>query len=77
MAVLGNVSGVPVFSTIQEALAYARANRLSGYHTHRINGVLGYMGGSSHNIATGRRRSNISAGPNGGYQSSGSISSGY
>ena len=66
MAVLGTIGGVPVYSTIQEALNYARANGLTGYHTHVVSGVVGYMGGSSHSTATGSRQSNIQFGPLGG-----------
>ena len=52
MAVLTTIAGVPLYSTIQEAIAWARANRLSGYHTHGWQGQTGYMGGSSHSAAT-------------------------
>ena len=53
MSVIGNIAGVPLFSTVQEALAWASANGLSGYHTHNLQGVVGYMGGTSHQQATG------------------------
>tara|TARA_R110000765_G_scaffold118897_1_gene213493 strand:+ start:191 stop:430 length:240 start_codon:yes stop_codon:yes gene_type:complete len=53
MSVIGNIAGVPLFSTVQEALAWAAANRLSGYHTHNLQGVTGYMGGGNHQQATG------------------------
>ena len=52
MAVLTTIAGIPLFSTTQEAIAWARANRLSGYHTHGWQGQTGYMGGSSHSAAT-------------------------
>ena len=52
MSVLTAIAGVPLFSTIQEAIAWARANGLSGYHTHGWQGQTGYMGGSSHSAAT-------------------------
>ena len=51
MAVLTTIAGIPLFSTAQEAAAWARANRLSGYHTHGWQGQTGYMGGSSHSAA--------------------------
>ena len=52
MAVLTTIAGIPLFSTTQEAIAWARANGLSGYHTHGWQGQTGYMGGSSHSAAT-------------------------
>ena len=58
MPVLTTISGIPLFSTPQEALSWATANGLSGYHTHMFNGQVGYMGGSSHSHAT--QRSNVS-----------------
>ena len=53
MSVLTTINGIPLFSTIQEARAWALANGLSGYHTHNWQGITGYMGGSDHSIATG------------------------
>ena len=53
MSVIGNIAGVPLFTTIQEALAWALANGLSGYHTHNFQGQTGYMGGINHQQATG------------------------
>ncbi len=44
---------MPLFTTIQEALAWALANGLSGYHTHNFQGQTGYMGGINHQQATG------------------------
>tara|TARA_R100000306_G_C4256374_1_gene83018 strand:+ start:237 stop:467 length:231 start_codon:yes stop_codon:yes gene_type:complete len=52
MAVLTTIAGVPLYSTIQEAVAWANAQGLSGYHTHGWQGQTGYMGGSSHSAAT-------------------------
>ena len=54
MSILTTIAGVPLFSTAQEAMAWARANGLSGYHTHGWQGQTGYMGGASHTAATGR-----------------------
>ena len=51
MSVLTSIAGVPLYSTVQEAAAWARANGLSGYHTHGWQGQTGYMGGSSHSAA--------------------------
>tara|TARA_R110000851_G_scaffold128509_1_gene260966 strand:- start:192 stop:440 length:249 start_codon:yes stop_codon:yes gene_type:complete len=53
MAIIGNIAGVPLFETVQEALAWASENGLSGYHTHSLQGVTGYMGGANHQQATG------------------------
>ena len=52
MSVLTSIAGIPLYTTAQEALAWARANGLSGYHTHGWQGQTGYMGGSSHSAAT-------------------------
>ena len=51
MALLTTIAGVPLYTTIQEAAAWARANGISGYHTHGWQGQTGYMGGSNHSIA--------------------------
>ncbi len=51
MAILTNIDGVPLFSTVEEALAYAAQNGLSGYHTHMYQGQIGYMGGTTHGAA--------------------------
>jgi len=53
MSVIGNIAGVPLFSTVQEALSWAAQNGLSGYHTHNLQGQTGYMGGANHQQATG------------------------
>ena len=51
MSVLTSIAGIPLFSTTQEAIAWARGNGLSGFHTHGWQGQTGYMGGSSHSAA--------------------------
>tara|TARA_R110001592_G_C12646471_1_gene700816 strand:- start:229 stop:474 length:246 start_codon:yes stop_codon:yes gene_type:complete len=48
MSVLTNINGIPLFSTLQEALNWASANGLVGHHTHVYNGRTGYMGGANH-----------------------------
>ena len=48
MIVLTLIAGIPLYSTVQEAIAWARANGLSGFHTHSWQTQTGYMGGSSH-----------------------------
>ena len=52
MSVLTTIAGIPLFSTTQEAIAWARGNGLSGFHTHGWQGQTGYMGGASHAAAT-------------------------
>ena len=52
MAILTTIDGVPLYSTLQEAIEYATQNNLSGYHTHVHNGVIGYMGGATHGQAS-------------------------
>ena len=76
MSVIGNIAGVPLFSTVQEALAWASANGLSGYHTHNLQGVMGYMGGTSHQQATGMPL-NTNAPTSGSSGSSGGGGGGY
>jgi len=53
MAILTTIAGVPLFSTVQEALNWASSRGLSGYHTHGHQGQVGYMGGANHLEATG------------------------
>tara|TARA_R100000541_G_scaffold45362_3_gene52383 strand:+ start:4443 stop:4676 length:234 start_codon:yes stop_codon:yes gene_type:complete len=51
MAVITTIDGIPLYTTIQEALQYAATNGLSGYHTHTYQGQTGYMGGATHDQA--------------------------
>jgi hypothetical protein len=53
MAILTTIGGVPLFTTLQEALAWARSRGLNGYHIHNWQGQRGYMGGATHLQATG------------------------
>ena len=48
MALLTIINGIPLYSTVNEALAYAEAENLQGYHTHRYKNIVGYMGGVTH-----------------------------
>ena len=48
---IGKVDRVPVFKTIPIALDYGEKIGVSGYHTHTINGIVGYMAGENHNEA--------------------------
>ena len=52
MARLTTIAGVPLFTTVQEALSWAAANNCSGYHTHTHQGQLGYMGCVNHSQAS-------------------------
>ena len=51
MAILTTIDGIPLYTTSGEALAYAAANGLSGFHTHNFQGQIGYMGGATHGQA--------------------------
>ena len=52
MSLITTINGIPLFSTLAEALAWARSNKLTGYHTHTYQNKTGYMGGATHNQAT-------------------------
>jgi len=52
MPLLTKIDRIPLFSTLVEAERWATANGLEGTHTHMFNGVVGYMGGSSHSVFT-------------------------
>ena len=58
MSILTTIGGIPLFSTIAEALAWASQRGLSGYHTHMYQGQIGYMGGATHNVATNNNNNN-------------------
>ena len=51
MSILTSIDGIPLFSSIQEALDWAASKGLQGYHTHIHNNQVGYMGGFDHNNA--------------------------
>ena len=51
MAILKYIAGIPLFSTLQEALDYGNVNGIEGHHTHMHNGVTGYMAGYTHKQA--------------------------
>lgn len=72
MAELTRIDGIPVYTTLAEALAYGVSNGLTGYHTHEVNGVTGYMAGSTHAQATSSNGVDpfSSAGGNGELQNS-------
>ena len=67
--ILTNIDGMPLFSTIQEALAWAAANGLSGYHMHQYQGQVGYMGGTTHGgiISTTNTTTSVATPSSSGY----------
>ena len=67
MSLIGDIAGVPLFTTVQEALDWAFENGLSGYHTHNLQGQAGFMGGANHQQATGMpMNTNAPTTPSGG-----------
>ena len=52
MSLITIMNGVPLYTTKKEALAWALANGVTGYHNHTYKNQKGYMGGSTHSIAT-------------------------
>jgi hypothetical protein len=67
--ILTTIDGMPLFSTIQEALAWAASNGLSGYHMHQYQGQTGYMGGATHGgiISTTNTTTSTTTLSSGGY----------
>ena len=62
--ILTRIDGVPLFSTVDEALQWASNNGLTGYHNHNHEGTIGYMGGFDHsNARNGSRTSAPSRSP--------------
>ena len=51
--ILTTIAGVPLFSTVQEALGWASGNNCTGYHTHNYQGQQGFMGCTNHLQASG------------------------
>ena len=52
MSLITIMNGVPLYTTKKEALAWALANGVTGYHKHTYKNQKGYMGGSTHSVAT-------------------------
>ena len=53
MAILTYIDGIPLYSTINEALGLQKGvlqniKGVSGYHVHRYKNVIGYMTGADH-----------------------------
>ena len=64
--ILTVIDGIPLYSTIEEALQWGKSRMLTGYHTHVYEGQTGYMGGSSHSTATNTSSSTSSSSGGGG-----------
>ena len=52
MSLITHIDGVPLYTTLAEAELWASQYNLSGYHTHNVLGIVGYMGGTSHEDIT-------------------------
>jgi len=48
MSLITSIDGVPLYTTIAEAMLWGSQYDLTGYHQHSVLGQTGYMGGSSH-----------------------------
>ena len=51
MGVILLVDNMPLYTTVEEAISWAKSNGLSGYHTHAFENITGYMGGENHKVA--------------------------
>ena len=52
MSVLTYIDGVPLYSTINEALEWAGTKGISDYHVHKYESATGYMGGKDRKQAS-------------------------
>ena len=59
MALLTRINNRPLYSTIQEAVAWGASRGLTGTHTHQYQGQTGYMGGATHDQALNVNENNI------------------
>ena len=77
MAIIGYVDNIPVYDSAVEALQYGNNNGLVGYHTHNINGVVGFMAGPTHGVAASSSQGSLTSNfiSTGGSTSSGGLSS--
>tara|TARA_R100000329_G_scaffold79285_1_gene67906 strand:- start:6 stop:410 length:405 start_codon:yes stop_codon:yes gene_type:complete len=48
MALLTLIDNIPLYSTLEEALAWGSAIGITGFHNHVFQGQIGYMPGESH-----------------------------
>jgi len=51
MSLLTTISKIPLYSTKQEALDWAKENGRKGLHVHMYEGQTGFMGGVDHKTA--------------------------
>ena len=56
--ILTIIDGIPLYSTLAEAIQWGRRNNLTGYHLHKHKGRTGYMAGENHGIFTNVQRTN-------------------
>ena len=48
MSLIGNIDGIPLFTSKEEAELWGSQYNIQGFHTHTLLGQLGYMAGNSH-----------------------------
>ena len=48
MSLIGNIDGIPLFTSKEEAELWGSQYNIRGSHTHTLLGQLGYMAGNSH-----------------------------
>ena len=48
MSLIGNIDGIPLFTSQEEAELWGSQYNIKGFHTHTLLGQLGYMAGNSH-----------------------------
>ena len=58
--ILTTIDGIPLYSSIDEALQWGASRNLVGYHEHEYQGQIGYMGGFDHSSARATSRSTSS-----------------
>ncbi len=60
MAILTYINNLPLFSSKNEALVHGASSspRLTGYHTHVYEGIIGYMAGRAHPGVAPKDKSN-------------------
>ena len=51
MSLITHIDGVPLFTTIAEAVLWGSQYGLTGHHTHTVLGQTGYMGGTDHALS--------------------------
>ena len=79
MAVITLIDGVPLYTTIQEALDWADSRGLTDHHSHTYQGTVGYMGGANHAQAllASTNVNIVSSTPTGGGTTGGTTGSSY